>query len=182
MDGGWWMGHGSPILSSKKTTFFEISRKLLNIFSWLFLVPTEEFLRHILEYSELEKSENFALKNRLMLFFLKVEKIIIFVNISKTAQYFFLIGSGPHIRVLKTYSGIFWIKKIGKFSTKKSPNVFFLKVEKNILLWNISETAQYFFLIVSGPHRRFLKTYSGIFQNGKLGKLFTQKSLNVFFF
>ena len=57
---------------SEKIYFLEISRKLLNIFSWLFLVPTEEFWRHILEYSGLEKSENFQFKNCVtFIFFLK---------------------------------------------------------------------------------------------------------------
>ena len=115
----------------------------------------------------------------------EVEKNNLFRNISKTAQYFFLIVFGPHRRVFKTYSGIFRIGKIGKFCTQKSPNVFVFfekKVEKIIIFVNISKTAQYFFLIVSGPHRRFLKTYTGIYQNGKLGKLFTQKSLNVFLY
>ena len=55
----------------KKTCFSGISQKLLDIFSWLFLVPTEEFWRHLLELSELEKSENFPFKNRLTFFFLK---------------------------------------------------------------------------------------------------------------
>ena len=45
-------------------------------------------------------------------------------NISKTTQYFFLIVSGPHRRVLKTYSGSYRIGKIGKFSSQKSRNVF----------------------------------------------------------
>ena len=48
----------------------QISRKQLDIFFWLFLVPTEEFWGHFLELSELEKSENFPLKNRLTFFFL----------------------------------------------------------------------------------------------------------------
>ena len=55
----------------------------------------------------------------------KVEKNNLFGNFSKTAKYFFLNVVGAHRRVLKTYSGIFQIGKIGKFSTNKSPNVFF---------------------------------------------------------
>ena len=83
---------------------------------------------------------------------LEVEKNNLFGNISKTAEYFYLIVFGPHRRVLKTYSGIFRFGKIGKFSTQKSPNVF-------VFLKKISKTAQYFFLIVSGPHISVLKTY-----------------------
>ena len=97
---------------------------------------------------------------------LEVEKNNLFENISKTAQYFYLIVFAPHRRVFKTYSGIFRVGKIGKFSTQKSPNVFVVfekNIEKIILFGNISKTAQYFFLIVSGPHRRVLKTYFGIF-------------------
>ena len=79
---------------------------------------------------------------------LEVEKNNLFGNISKTAEYFYLIVFGPHRRVLKTYSGIFRFGKIGKFSTQKSPNVFVVS-EKNVkkitLFWNISKTAQYFF-------------------------------------
>ena len=114
---------------------------------------------------------------------LEVEKNNLFENISKTAQYFYLIVFGPHRRVLKTYSGIFRFGKIGKLSTQKSPNVFVVSeknVEKIILFENISKTAQYFFLRVSGPHRRVLKTYSWIFRFGKIGKFSTQKSPNVF--
>ena len=61
---------------SEKIYFLEISRKLLNIFSWLCLVPTEEFWRHILEYSELEKSENFQFKNCLTFFFLTTKDFL----------------------------------------------------------------------------------------------------------
>ena len=48
VDGGgwWWMvvdGTRKPFWMSKKTTFSEISPKLLDKFSWLFLRPTEEF-------------------------------------------------------------------------------------------------------------------------------------------
>ena len=38
--------------SCEKTSFSGISRKLLNIFSWLFLVPLEDFLGHLLEHSK----------------------------------------------------------------------------------------------------------------------------------
>ena len=67
---------------SEKIYFLEISRKLLNIFSWLFLVPTEEFWRHILEYSELEKSENFLFKNYVTFIFFLKKKLqrISFIN------------------------------------------------------------------------------------------------------
>ena len=106
-----------PFWKAEKTWFLEISQKVLNIFSWLFLVPTEDFWRHLLELSELEKSEIFPLKNRLTLFSEKAEKNMLFRNISKTTQYFFLIVSGPHRRVLRTFSGTFRIGKIGKFST-----------------------------------------------------------------
>ena len=51
-----------------------------------------------------------------------------------------------------------------------------------MLFRNISKTTQYFFLIVSGPHRRVLKTFSESFQIGKIGNFFTQKSPNIFFF
>ena len=132
----------------------------------------------------MEKSEIFPLKNRLTLFFEKAEKNMLFKNISKTTQYFFLIVSGPHKRVLRTFPGTFRIGKIGKFSTQKSPNVFFFlkkKAQKNLLFRNISKTTQYFFLIVSGPHRRVLRTFSGTFRIGKIGKFSTQKSPNVFF-
>ena len=115
----------------------------------------------------------------------EVEKNNLFRNISKTAQYFFLIVFGPHRRVFKTYFGIFRIGKIGKFCTQKSPNVFVFfekKVEKIIIFVNISKTAQYFFLIGSGPHRRVLKTYSGIFRVGKIGKFSIQKLRNIYFF
>ena len=51
--------------------------------------------------------------------FLKVEKNVLFGNISKITQYFFLIVSGPHRRVSKTSFGMFRIEKIGKFSNTK---------------------------------------------------------------
>ena len=60
-----------------------------------------------------------------------VKKNNLFGNIPKTTQYFFLIISGPHRRVLKTFSRTFRIGKIGNFSTQKSPNVFFLLKKQN---------------------------------------------------
>ena len=73
-----------PFWKAEKTWFLGISQKVLNIFFWLILVPTEDFWRHLLEVSELEKSEIFPLKNRLTLFSEKAEKNILFRNISKT--------------------------------------------------------------------------------------------------
>ena len=109
------------------------------------------------------KNRKFFQYRNFATFFFENQKNNLFGNISKTTQYFFLIVSGPHRRLLKTYLGSFWIGKIGNFSTQKSPNIFFEKAEKNMLFRNISKTTQYIFLIVSGPHRRVLKTSSGIF-------------------
>ena len=61
---------------------------------------------------------------------LKSRKNMVFRNISKTTQYFFLIVSGPHRRLLKTYLGSFRIGKIGNFSTQKSSNIIFWKSRK----------------------------------------------------
>ena len=58
---------------------------------------------------------------------------MLFRNISKTTQYFFLIVSGPHKRVLRTFLGTFRFEEIGKFSTKKSPNVFFCCIVLHVL-------------------------------------------------
>ena len=61
---------------------------------------------------------------------LKSRKNMVFGNISKSTQYFFLIVSGPHRRLLKTTFGSFRIGKIGNFSTQKSPNIIFWKCRK----------------------------------------------------
>ena len=61
---------------------------------------------------------------------LKSRKNMVFGNISKSTQYFFLIVSGPHRRLLKTSFGSFRIGKIGNFSTQKSPNKIFWKSRK----------------------------------------------------
>ena len=58
----------------QKISFLEISQKPLDIFSWLLLLPTEDSLRHLLEVSELEKSEIFPIKKFRTLFFEKAEK------------------------------------------------------------------------------------------------------------
>ena len=77
----------------------------------------------------MEKSENFPLKNRLTFFFKKKKgkKNMLFRNISKTTQHFFLIVSAPHRRVLRKFPGTFRFGKIGKFSTQKSRNIFFFE-------------------------------------------------------
>ena len=62
----------SQLSFSKKKTFSEISPKLLHIFSWLFLAPTEDFWRYLSECSELEKSENE--KNKICYFFFENKK------------------------------------------------------------------------------------------------------------
>ena len=111
----------------KNNLFWNFS-KSAQYFFLIFFVPHRRVFKTYYGIFRIEKIGKFCTQkspNVFVFFEKKVEKIIIFVNISKTAQYFFLIGSGPHRRVLKTYSGIFWIGKIGKFSTKKSPNVFF---------------------------------------------------------
>ena len=56
---------------------------------------------------------------------------MLFKNISKTTQYFYLNISGPHRRVLKTFSGSFQIGKIEIFSTQKSPYNFLNKFTKD---------------------------------------------------
>ena len=53
MDG--WMEY---FLKLKKPCFSEISRKLPNIFFWLFLLPLEDFLSHLLWKSQQKKTEN----------------------------------------------------------------------------------------------------------------------------
>ena len=54
-----------PFPKAEKTWFLEISQKLLNIFSWLFLVPTKECFSNIMDVFELEKSDVCPTKNRL---------------------------------------------------------------------------------------------------------------------
>ena len=61
-----------------------------------------------------------------------VKKNNLFGNISKTTQYFFLIVSAPHRRVLKTSFGMFRIGKIGNFSNKKISQLFFPRTKKTI--------------------------------------------------
>ena len=56
-----------------------------------------------------------------------------------------------------------------------------LDVKKNNLFENISKTTQYFFLVVSAPHRSVWKTSFGIFRIGKIGNFSYQKSPNNFF-
>ena len=72
-----------------------------------------------------------------------VRKNTRFGDFLKTTQYFSIIISAPHRSVLKTFFGTFRIGKIGKFSTQKSRNIFFLfrkMVGKNIFFGNFSKT------------------------------------------
>ena len=77
---------------------------------------------------------------------LKSRKNMVFGNISKTTQYFFLIVSGPHRRLLKTYLGSFRIGKIGKFSIQKSPNIIFWKSQKKHAFEEYLKNYSIFFL------------------------------------
>ena len=52
----------SPFFVKIFARISRISRKLLNIFFSLFLVPLVEVLRHVLEYSKKNKSEIFPIK------------------------------------------------------------------------------------------------------------------------
>ena len=63
----------SVFWKSKKTTFLKISQKLLDIFSWLFLVPLEDLWAHIFECSKKVKLEIFPLKKCLNFFWAKKE-------------------------------------------------------------------------------------------------------------
>ena len=56
-----------------------------------------------------------------------------------------------------------------------------LDVKKNNLFENISKTTQYFFLIVSAPHKRVWNTSFGIFRIGKIGNFSNNKISNFFF-
>ena len=68
---------------------FSISRKLLDIFSSLFLVPLEEWLRHLLKKKIKKKSNfNFVKKFRKFFFLMKFWKIFEGTSLIKTKVHF----------------------------------------------------------------------------------------------
>merc|ERR1712212_365716 len=58
-----------PFFATNFSSFSQISRKLLNIFFWLFLVPLLELLRHVLRKFLKKKIGNFSNKKMSQLFF-----------------------------------------------------------------------------------------------------------------
>ena len=110
----------------------QISRKLLNIFSSLFLVPLEDVLRHLLKYSKKNKSEIFPIKKFRNFWFSgkkKLWKNFLFGNISKTTQYFFLVIFGPLRRLFRTSFGTFQKNKSEFFPIKKISQLFFFETK-----------------------------------------------------
>ena len=106
MDGMGWDGWDgwSVFFSSKKTSFSQISRRLLNIFTWFVLVPLEEVLRHFLWKTRKKSNFIFFLNIRTTFFsaifsFFWPKKHIF----SKTNQYFFHV-SLPLIRDFRIFS------------------------------------------------------------------------------
>ena len=59
-----------PFFAKIFSSFSQISRKLLNIFFWLFLVPILKLLRHVLKKKFEKKIRNFSNKKISQLFFL----------------------------------------------------------------------------------------------------------------
>ena len=88
---------------SKKTAFREYLKKNSNIFFWLYLAPTVEF-KEILWYVLNWAVQKIFHKKMLNFIFwkIRVEKNMLFGNISKTSLYFFLIVFSHHRRVFKT--------------------------------------------------------------------------------
>ena len=84
---------GRSFQNHQNRCFLQFSRKLLNIFFQILLLPLEEFLRHLLKKIKLVKSENFPPKKFRTIFWKKIKKIVFFAKFSKNSQYFFLIFS-----------------------------------------------------------------------------------------
>ena len=119
-----------PFFAKMFTRIFQISRKLLDIFFSLFLVPLVEVQRHILEYSKKNKSEIFPIKKFRNFWFSgkkKLWKNFLFGNISKTTQYFFLVIFGPLRRLFRTSFGTFQKNKSEFFPIKKISQLFFFE-------------------------------------------------------
>ena len=114
----------------------------------------------------------------------KSKKIMYFQHFSKTIRYFFLVVSRPLRRVLKTFSEknskknkIFILCK--KFRTIFFFSDFFDFFSKKVYFSNIN---RYFFLVVSRPLRRVLKTFYE--KNSKKNEIFIlcKKFRTIFFF
>ena len=92
----------------------------------------------------------------------KSEKIMYFQHFSKTIRYFFLVVSRPLRRVFKTFSEKNSKKmKIFKFVKKFRTTFFFQRFFRFLIKKSyFSKTIRYFFLVVSLPLRRVLKTFS----------------------
>ena len=140
-----------------------ISQKLFNIFSQLFCVLLEVFLRHFLRKTQKKSKKLKFSKNFEQLFFFSVffDFLSKKANFSKTIQYFFLVVSLPPRRVFKTFSKKI-SKKIKKMKFVKKNRTFFFNdffyfLSKKA---NFAKTIPYFFVVVSLPPRRVLKTFS----------------------
>ena len=119
----------------RKNMLFRNISKLLNIFSSLFLYLTVRFRSNFFECSKLEKAEKFQIQN-FEHYFLRnntARKNILFGNISKTTQPFFLILSSPPRKVKTTYFGILLIGIVEKFCNKIILS-FFINIKKIIFL------------------------------------------------
>ena len=113
----------------------------------------------------------------------KSKKITYFSNFSKTIRYFFLVVSRPLRRVFKTFSEKNSKKNKIFILSKKFRTIFFSAIFSNFLSKKVyfSNITRYFFLLVSLPLRRVLKTFSE--KNSKKIKnfKFVQKFRTIFF-
>ena len=104
-------------------------------------------------------------------------------NISKTIQYFLLVVSPPSRKsFIKTFSGKNY-KKIKKIICQNFEQLFLFSVIFSTFCQRkvyFSKTIPYFFLVVSHPLRRVIKTFSE--KNSKKTIFFFQKISNNFFF
>ena len=106
---------------------------------------------------------------------LKSRKNMVFGNISKSTQYFFLIVSGPHRRLLKTSFGSFRIGKIGNFSTQKSPNNILWKSRKKPTFQEYLKNYSIFFSDCFWSPQKSFEDISWNFPNWKNRKIFHLK-------
>ena len=117
-----------PFFAKNFSSFSQISRKQLNIFFSMFLVPFVEVLRHLLEYSKKINRKFFQYKNFATFGFREKKKLwknFLFGNISKTTQYFFFVIFGPLRKLFRTSFGTFQKNKSEFFLIKKISQLFF---------------------------------------------------------
>ena len=116
-----------PFFSKNFSRIFQISRKLLNIFSSLFLVPLDDILRHLLKKKIKKKSNFIFVKKFRNFFFLRKNfgRKKEFLKFLERYSIFFLIILGPLRRLIKTCFNKKVKKKIEFYFCQKISQLFF---------------------------------------------------------